>query len=518
MNKRTLLTCLLAGIIAGCNSTSSEPPKVGETPTIPDIPEGTYQTELKVITANMWHSLTSDFPANNQSSYDIAVEELRFAAPDVLLLSEASGITTRLGEELGMYVWQGEHFISSVGLLSKYPIKEVLQSGDNVGDRGNLIGAVLDVNGRDVVVWSNHLDYTHYITYDARGGDGVSWAARSQCIPEQDNDELDAMNEKSQRPNQARHLITQTQQYMDENAVIIFGGDFNEPSGLDWTPDSAQQFDRKGTVHDFLTHRLLREAGYTDTYRELFPDPVTHPGASWPFHQDDSWMSGNSYINECGRAQDDRDRIDLIYYNADAEDVKLVDASLIGPRIQTYFPGPHSEDDTYVWSDLHTGVKVDNNGEPYYGEREFVSDHLWYSTSFTIETPYDAPQTSPTLWEPQFEGVELAGDGDDLLVSFELTNLSLWEDDREYKFSIMGDRTGARKDEWQVENLAGKPDSPITVRIEQETLQNLNTTEFNNAIQLRLRSTNTINGWRKDYAVMTLPRDVIESHVNIAQL
>ncbi|MDN2480962.1 endonuclease/exonuclease/phosphatase family protein [Vibrio agarivorans] len=497
------VTLLTSALLAGCNSSNS------------DDPTGPYKTELNVISANMWHSLSRDF--NDTSSFEIAVNELKHANADIVFLSEASGVNVRLAEALGMYVWQGEHNVQTVGIISKYPILKgyTARPDDQNVDRGANIGALLDVNGRDVVVWSNHLDYTNYITYDARGGNGVSWAAREGCVPVQDSEQLNQMNRLSKRPAQAKYMLEQLQPYMDDNTTIIFGGDFNEPSGLDWTEDTAQMYDRKGTVHDFLTHRLIRDAGYVDTYRELNPDPVINQGATWPFHQEDSWMGGQSYIDECGREQDDRDRIDLIYYNADAEGIELVDASLIGPRIYEYFPGPHGEDDTYTWDEKHTGLMVDEHGKPQYGERDFVSDHLWYKTTFVIDTPAQQPQRDSVSFEPEFDNVELSSYSDsEIKLTFTLENLGLWSEEIAYRIQVMGDNTGARSTSWLDVNLDSKPEGEMSIILTEEVLTQLTESELDNALQLRLRPQGSIAGWHKHYAVLTISKDELAQYAN----
>ncbi|TEW55699.1 endonuclease/exonuclease/phosphatase family protein [Psychromonas sp. RZ22] len=517
MKTSKILPFLISSLLVGCNSNSSNTDtEEPELPAPAPQPES-YQTEVKVLSANMWNSLRRNFTTNDRLSFDIAVEELKFASPDVILLSEASGVTARLGEELGMYVWQGKHDVSSVGLLSKYPIKQVFDNQDIHTDNGNVIGAILDINGRDVPVWSAHLDYQNYVVYDARGGNGFTWSAREGCVAVSDSDELDILNERSMRPDQVRYMLTKLTDNKDNNDLIIFGGDFNEASGLDWTEETAYMFDHAGTQHDFLTHRLVKNAGYTDTYRELYPNPATHPGLSWPFHKDDSWTDGDSYVTQCGRALDDRDRLDFIYYNAQASGVELVDASLIGPRVHTYFPGPHGEDDSYTWSDPHSGVKVDAEGEPQYGEREFVSDHLWYSTSFIVETPYDAPQSEPVIWEPQFENVELSAEGENLVIKFTLNNLDLMRDDWGYIFAIMGDRSGARDSIWQTEIIEGDINNQqFEIKVSNNVLSMLSSSEYDQALQLRLRRDATINGWRKDYALLTISKEQIEEYVNLA--
>eukprot|EP00567_Pseudictyota_dubia_P013192 CAMPEP_0197437152 /NCGR_PEP_ID=MMETSP1175-20131217/4450_1 /TAXON_ID=1003142 /ORGANISM="Triceratium dubium, Strain CCMP147" /LENGTH=82 /DNA_ID=CAMNT_0042966601 /DNA_START=23 /DNA_END=267 /DNA_ORIENTATION=- len=59
-------------------------------------------------------------------------------------------------------------------------------------------------------------------------------------------------------------------------------GDFNEPSTLDWTQDTAHLADHNGLVYPWDTTERLKQHGFVDSYRELYPNPKTHPGFSWP--------------------------------------------------------------------------------------------------------------------------------------------------------------------------------------------------------------------------------------------
>ncbi|KMV31962.1 hypothetical protein AB733_04345 [Photobacterium swingsii] len=173
MKTHTLAGLVLVTTLMGCNNdddSSNVKPKETEI------------TKLNIVTANLWLSLSQNF--NHKSAFHRAIEEFKYANADILLLSEASGISARLAEALGMYYWQGDDSHTTTGILSKYPIKSVFNDKPEANyDQSGNIGAVLDVNGRDVVVWANHLDYTHYITYDARGGNGVSWQAILAVYP-----------------------------------------------------------------------------------------------------------------------------------------------------------------------------------------------------------------------------------------------------------------------------------------------------------------------------------------------
>ena len=72
---------------------------------------------------------------------------------------------------------------------------------------------------------------------------------------------------------------------------------------------------------------LLEENGFKDAYREVYPDPVTHPGFTFPSDNPDVDVKKLAWAPEA----DERDRIDFIYFKPNKK-LKLIDAAVVGPR------------------------------------------------------------------------------------------------------------------------------------------------------------------------------------------
>lgn len=70
----------------------------------------------------------------------------------------------------------------------------------------------------------------------------------------------------------------------------------------------------------------LKDAGYVDAYRTVFPDPVTHPGMTWPA---DNPATGVDQLAWAPKA-DERDRIDYVFASP-TPGFKLLDAGIVGP-------------------------------------------------------------------------------------------------------------------------------------------------------------------------------------------
>lgn len=72
---------------------------------------------------------------------------------------------------------------------------------------------------------------------------------------------------------------------------------------------------------------MLEKAGYKDSYREKYPDPVTHPGFTCPADCPDIALKKLVWSPEA----DDRDRIDFIMYSP-FNGLSLTDVTIIGPK------------------------------------------------------------------------------------------------------------------------------------------------------------------------------------------
>ena len=78
---------------------------------------------------------------------------------------------------------------------------------------------------------------------------------------------------------------------------VIIGGDFNSPSHLDWI-ESTKEF-HYGKVIEWPVSKFMLEHGYTDSFREVNPDPAQILERTW------GYLSSRDIIS---------DRIDFVYY------------------------------------------------------------------------------------------------------------------------------------------------------------------------------------------------------------
>ena len=86
--------------------------------------------------------------------------------------------------------------------------------------------------------------------------------------------------EKEVRLSSIDKLLPSASRLLDQGWPVLFTGDLNEPSHLDWTAQTADQHGGIGPVAWPVSEALL-SAGLRDSYREAHPDPVTDPGNTW---------------------------------------------------------------------------------------------------------------------------------------------------------------------------------------------------------------------------------------------
>ena len=313
--------------------------------------------ELKVLQLNIWQETTMV-----KGGFDGLIGEIISLSPDIILLSEVrnyKGIqfVPRLRKALQA---QGKTYYGEstsgidVAVLSKYKILEQERNSPDAPDAGSVLKARIDVDGHEVVVYSAHLDYTHYACYLPRSYDGVTWKKMSSPIT--DATVIEKANSESLRDEAIRHVIADARKEKDN--IVILGGDFNEPSHLDWGEKEKNLRDHRGTVVKWDCSMLLKKAGFKDCYRTKYPNAVTHPGFTYPANNEDVSIDRLDWAPEA----DGRDRIDFIYY-LPRKGLKLKNVSITGPQgtiLRNQRVDEKTEDNIIpphgIWPSDHKGV------------------------------------------------------------------------------------------------------------------------------------------------------------------
>ena len=280
-------------------------------------------TEVTVLQWNVWQE-GSVVPGG----FDAIANEIARLKPDFVTFSEVrnynhTDFSARIVEALKE---RGETYYSfysyDTGLLSRFPIEEHIAVFPENQDHGSVYKLTTRIGKRMVDVYTAHLDYLDCAYYNVRGYDGNSWKPTE---PPATAAATLALRARSWRDNAMQILLNEARHDIADGHLVIIGGDFNEPSHLDWTAATAQLYDHHGLVVPWTVSTLLAEAGFQDAYRTFFPDVLQYPGFTYPSSNPLVDIQRLTWAPEA----DERERIDFIYFQGPGATV--VDASIFGP-------------------------------------------------------------------------------------------------------------------------------------------------------------------------------------------
>lgn len=283
-------------------------------------------TRLNVLQLNIWHEGTIV-----KGGFEAIADEIVHVDADIVFFSEVRNYNhtkfiLRIIEALAKRgkTYYGEHNPLDVGILSKYRIEhqEVIYPQE-VG-YGSILKAYCHINGHPASIYSAHLDYKNYACYLPRGYDGATWQKLDKPIVNPDS--ILTANRIANREEAIEIFLNNAQEDLSKGNIILLGGDFNEPSHLDWQKDTRYLWDHNGAVVNWDCSRMLYQKGFKDAYRIIHPNPVTHPGFTFPSDNRDSPVDKLSWAPDA----DERDRIDFIYYYP-SKKIKPSAATIVGP-------------------------------------------------------------------------------------------------------------------------------------------------------------------------------------------
>ena len=141
--------------------------------------------------------------------------------------------------------------------------------------------------------WHKH---TNNITFIKTEAETIDWAQKA-------------------RGKDVAKLLKQIKGLPDKDAPVFVVGDFNEPSHLDWT-EAAAKAGRHPIKVAYPTSTEMTKAGFSDSYRTIYPDEMKHPGYTWSsFYKFDDPTTHH-------------DRIDFVYFKG--KGIKLNEVKIVG--------------------------------------------------------------------------------------------------------------------------------------------------------------------------------------------
>jgi len=290
------------------------------------VPEGycaSKTKELSVLQLNIWGECTK-VPNAPQA----LIDQIANLHPDIATFCELykgdddDPILPKLITELkknGLHYYSAR--IDGRAVISKYPIVE--QERINKWQ----FKAILNVEGKRVAVYAAHSEYKYYTCYYPRGyNDGhKNWDKLESPIT--DVGIILEICNRSGRVESGQDFVNDAKTEIMGGASVIYAGDFNEPSHLDWQSGTASLFDHNGCIVNWGLSSLLYESGFKDAYREIHPDVVNYPGFTFPANNKDVDPKKLAWAFDA----DERERIDMIYYYPDKQMI-VKKAELLGPR------------------------------------------------------------------------------------------------------------------------------------------------------------------------------------------
>jgi endonuclease/exonuclease/phosphatase family metal-dependent hydrolase len=137
---------------------------------------------------------------------------------------------------------------------------------------------------------------------------------------------------------------------IDSGIPVVLLGDYNAPSHRDWIDDTVGARPHVSQPLAWPTSVESEGIGLVDAYRSVFPDPVKHPGLTWPAQR--PFVDGYNPAAD-GHAED---RIDLMYVTPDV----IVDAIRIVGEAESQY----SDLSITPWPTDHRGLLADLRVSP----------------------------------------------------------------------------------------------------------------------------------------------------------
>jgi len=289
------------------------------------VGHGKRADEFTVLQWNIWQEGTKV-----AGGYDAIVDEIVRLKPDFVTFSEVRNYNnTRFSDRIVQSLKdRGETYYSfysyDSGLLSRHAITDSLTIFPEKNDHGSIYKMTSSINGHKIAVYTAHLDYLNDAYYNVRGYDGSTW--KEIPIPQTVREVLE-VNDASLRDDAIRDFITAARHDIDEGTIVILGGDFNEPSHLDWTRETKDLYDHNGLIIPWTVPLLLDNSGFIDAYRSLYPDVVACPGFTFPADNPLVKVENLTWTPK----SDERERIDYIFYHPHPA-LQLKSAVIFGPK------------------------------------------------------------------------------------------------------------------------------------------------------------------------------------------
>ena len=246
---------------------------------------------------------------------------IQLAKADIVGIQETRSPRGDKLEELAKLLGWNHDMGKGSNVLTRYEIVDSLYKGVKVK---------LD-SGRHAYIFNVHLSshpyqpyqlleirpkwhkHTNNITFIKTEAEAIEWAKKARGV-------------------EIAKVLRQVKSIPDKEAPVFVVGDFNEPSHLDWT-DAAAKAGRHPIKVAYPTSTEMAKAGFSDSYRKIYPDEMKNPGITW------------SPAYKVGDPRTHHDRIDFVYFKG--KGLKVTGVKIVGENkenadiVVTPYPSDH---------------------------------------------------------------------------------------------------------------------------------------------------------------------------------
>jgi len=199
-----------------------------------------------------------------------ATEIIKEIDPDIILMVETYGSGKAIADSLGYNF----HLIAEEGaalddkrvnlsIFSKFPFGERIDT-----DFPFFLG------GREILVHDIKMNFfSNWFHY-------LPWENEPEKLGKT-AEELLEWEKTEAKYEMIQKVLPYIEKYaaLTDSIPMIFGGDMNSLSHLDWGEDTKEI--HNGLVVPWYSTKFLFDLGLIDSYREKNPNPITHPGITW---------------------------------------------------------------------------------------------------------------------------------------------------------------------------------------------------------------------------------------------
>ncbi len=240
------------------------------------VTSGKHSKFLSVMNYNLWHGGRE---TGKETGVSRIVDIIKNSGADIVSIQETYGSGPVIADALGYYFYLRS---SNLSIMSRYPIEETTDSYEPFYNGGAFVRLP---NNKKLLFFTNWLNYPFDYWDLLEKGKSID---REYWLQQQIS-----VNAK-----RLKDILEKIGPYlqMTDSIPVIFCGDFNAGSHLDWVETTKHL--NKGYVIRFPNSVLMEKNGFKDSFRDIHPDPLQERGITW------SPTFTNAF----------KDRIDYIYY------------------------------------------------------------------------------------------------------------------------------------------------------------------------------------------------------------